>query len=100
MGESKEWHLKQKVMVGVIVAVSVSFLSSMYQFMWIVSSLDTTPPIVERVIALEFAMSQQGKTNEEILSTLKDIKITLGEIGREQSRRKPMVDYIERKMGK
>ena len=65
---------------------------------YIAKTLDTDPPIVERVRVLEFQTSEIGKTMTEIKNLLLRLDTTIESVNIEQSRRKPLVDYVEKQM--
>lgn len=94
------WHMSEKVMVGVIIGLASSLVLSLGQALYISKTLDTTPPIVERVRVLELQTSEMGKTMKEIKNLLVPLNDTMQLIHREQSRRKPMVDFVEKEMGR
>ena len=87
-------------MAGVIVALIINIVVSLGQAIYVMKTLDTDPPIVERVRVLELQMSEMGKTMDEIKELLKPLNATMALIHREQSRRKPLVDYVEKQMNK
>lgn len=92
------WHMSQKVIAGLIISVGASLVMSSYQFFWVVRSLDTNPPIVERIITLELKASEYGRLMARINLTLDELNKTMDKIHQEQSRRKPMVDYVEKQL--
>jgi len=90
--------MNEKVMVGVITALAINTAAVIWQAFFIIKTLDTDPPIVERIIALEYYNSEHGRVNQKILERLESIDRLITKFGNEQSRRKPLVDYIERKI--
>jgi len=102
-----EWHMDKKITIGLILAVSLTFITSAGQLFYVVKTLDTDPPLIERIIRLELHISEQGRVNTAILDELKEAKEDRREARKEraqfigeQKRRTPMVDYIEKRMGK
>ena len=94
------WHMNEKVMVGVIIAVAINTVTSIGQAVYVLKTLDTDPPIAERVRVLELKASDFGKTMSEVRDILKSLKLTIDAVHREQARRQPLVDYVEKRMNK
>lgn len=101
------WHTDKRFMIGLLVVVIPTLFVSIWNATFLLRTLNTTPSLVEKVNKLEFQMSEQGRVNQAILDELKDAKkerkearAERKEFLEEQARRTPMVNYIERKMGK
>jgi len=88
--------MSERVMIGVMVALGVNLTVSLGQAWYVVRTLDTDPPIVERVRVLELRTSELGKTMDEVKDILSDLKIVIDKVHNEQARRKPLVDYVEK----
>lgn len=101
------WHMNEKVMTGVIVALVINTAAMVWQGVFVLKTLDTDPPIVERVRKLEYQMSEQGRINQRILEQLHEMGVLIEKVTKEQlkfgnelSRRKPLADYIERQINR
>ena len=94
------WHMNEKVMIGVIVGLVLSVMGSMLNVWYVAQTLNTNPPLTDRVLALEIKMSEFGKTMESINETMKIGNNLMAKIHQEQSRRTPMVNFIEKEMGR
>lgn len=92
------WHMNEKVMTGVIAALIINTGAMIWQGLFVLKTLDTDPPIIERIIRLEYQQSEQGRVNQKIFDKLDELTILINRFGKEQSRRKPLVDYIEKKI--
>ena len=98
-GQKEEWHMEKKLIIGIISAVLINMSVSIWQGFFILKTLDTDPPIIERIIRLEYHMSEHGRVNLAILDELKEGRKERAVFRKEQSRRTPMINYIERKLG-
>ena len=96
----KEWHMEQKVIVGVIVGLTLSVLGQIGSYIYLAKILNTNPPLPDRVLALEIKVSDFGKVLYKMNDTLDETNKFIREVKNEQSRRKPMVDYIEKRINK
>lgn len=92
------WHTEKKFILGLMGVVILNTMAAIWQGFYIVKTLDTDPPIIERIIKLEFHQSEQGQVNKKIFAKLDELTTLINKFGSEQSRRKPLVDYIERKI--
>ncbi len=92
--------MNEKVMAGVIIALIINLTVSLGQAWYVVKTLDTDPPIVERVRVLELKTSELGKTMDEVKDILGELRVIIGKVHTEQSRRTPLVDYVERQLNK
>lgn len=98
MTSQRQWHLNEKLMVAIIAGLVINMISSGANIWYTFKMLDTDPPIIERIIKIEYALSEQGRVNQAILDELKDAKRERAKFIGEQQRRTPMVNYIERLM--
>lgn len=94
------WHMSEKVMVSVISGLVLSVIGQIGSYVYLAKMLNTTPPLPERVLKLEIQVSEFGKTLDKINETMKQTGDIIREVSKEQSRRKPMVDYIEHKINR
>jgi len=99
------WHLNQKFSVGVLILV----LSNIFTTIWWAAKLDTTVinlgDIPNRMTAVEEAIIVLRTENNlkngilgEVKQTLITLDNTISRIDREQARRTPMVDRVEKDM--
>jgi len=95
----EEWHMEQRIIVGIIITVLGNMGISIWNTSFLLRTLDTNPPIVQRIMKLEYHMSEHGQVNQKILDVLGDLRKDSRKFREEQSRRTPMINYIERKMG-
>lgn len=100
MANGKDWHMDKKIIIGLITAVLITMFTSMGQWFYVIKTLDTDPPLINRIIALEYHASEQGRVNQQILDELRQARKQRTKFVNEQSRRTPMVDWIEKRMGK
>ncbi len=70
----KDWHMDKKIIIGLIISVLSSMTFSIFQFFYVLKTLDTDPPIINRIIALEYHMSEHGRLNQQILDELKEAR--------------------------
>lgn len=105
------WHMSERIMIGVVTGVIMAALISIGNTIYLVKTLNTTPSIPDRVLKLEtnveFMRSEMAKaisgfesSLNKIDNTLKTIRYDQHVIEYEQSRRKPIVDYMEKKMNR
>jgi len=94
------WHTDKKIIIGLITAVLITMFTSLGQWFYVIKTLDTDPPLINRIIALEYQVSEQGRVNQAILDELRLARVQRAKFIGEQKRRTPMVDWIERRMGK
>ena len=94
------WHTDKKIIIGLITAVLITMFTSLGQWFYVIKTLDTDPPLINRIIALEYQASEQGRVNQAILDELRLARVQRAKFIGEQKRRTPMVDWIERRMGK
>ena len=94
------WHTDKKIIIGLITAVLITMFTSLGQWFYVIKTLDTDPPLINRIIALEYQVSEQGRVNRAILDELREARVQRAKFIGEQKRRTPMVDWIERRMGK
>ena len=85
------WHTEKKIIIGLITTVTASMLLSLFQFFYVVKSLDTDPPLVNRVIALEYHNSEQGRINQQILDEIKESRKERESFRAEQLKRTTIV---------
>jgi len=85
------WHMDKKLMVGIIGGVVLNAFAAIWQGLYIIKTLDTNPPLIDRLIALEYHASSHGRTNEKILDKLDDVVKLVHEFGEEQARRRTTV---------
>lgn len=93
------WHTDKKIIIGLIVAVLGTFITSLGQWFYVIKTLDTDPPLINRIIALEYHVSEHGRVNRQILDEIREARRVRTKFLGEQARRTPMVDWIEKKMG-
>lgn len=96
------WHMSERVMTGVVIGLVLSIIGSFGNTWYITKTLNTNPPLTDRVLALEIKMSEFGKTLENVskhmaLTSEKTHMLVL-KIHNEQARRKPLVDFVEDEM--
>ena len=94
------WHTDKKIIVGLITAVMITMFTSLGQWFYVIKTLDTDPPLINRIIALEYHASEQGRVNQQILDELRQARRERAKFIGEQQRRTPMVNWIEKRMGK
>ena len=70
----EDWHMDKKIIGGLIGAVVLNITVSAWQGFFILKTLDTDPPIIERIIKLEYQVSEQGRVNQLILDELRAAK--------------------------
>ena len=70
----EDWHMDKKIIGGLIGAVVLNITVSAWQGFFILKTLDTDPPIIERVIKLEYHVSEQGRINQKILDELTEAR--------------------------
>ena len=68
------WHTDKKIIIGLITAVLITLITSLGQWFYVIKTLDTDPPLINRIIALEYQVSEQGRVNQAILDELKEAK--------------------------
>ena len=90
------WHTNEKVMAGVIVALTVNLTVSMGQAWYVVKTLDTDPPIVERVRVLELKTSALGETMAEVKGILNSLDETIWIVHSEQIKNTTRLDSLEK----
>ena len=100
MTREDTWHTDKKIIIGLITAVLITMFTSLGQWFYVIKTLDTDPPLINRIIALEYQVSEQGRVNQAILDELRLARVQRAKFIGEQKRRTPMVDWIERRMGK
>jgi len=93
------WHTYKRFMVALLLAVIQTLIMSAWNTTFLLRTLDTNPPIVERVNQIEFRLSEQGRVNQAILDELREARRERATFRREQARRTPMINYTEKKMG-
>lgn len=77
--------MERRIIIGIITAVMINMGVSIWQGFFILKTLDTNPPIIERIIKLEFQLSEQGRVNQAILDELKEARKERAEFKAEQS---------------
>ena len=95
----EDWHMDKKIIGGLIGAVVLNITVSAWQGFFILKTLDTDPPIIERIIKLEYQVSEQGRVNQLILDELRDARKDRSKFMGEQSRRTSAIDWAEKQMG-
>ena len=93
-----DWHMSEKVIAGIVLGLSLSIIGQLGGGLYLFKQLNTSPPIPERVLRLEYQMSDFGQTLLRLNHTLDKTNLTMDKVAREQSRRTPMVDSVERNM--
>lgn len=93
------WHTDKRFMVALLLAVIPTLIMSAWNTTFLLRTLDTNPPIVERLIRLEYQVSEQGRINQLILDELRDAKRDRAKFMGEQSRRTSAIDWVEKQMG-
>ena len=92
--------MSERVMVGVIGALLINIMVSVGQAWYVIKTLDTDPPIVERIRVLELKTSDYGKAISEFKSVLNDVRDFLQAGNIERSRLETRLDYIEKGLDK
>lgn len=100
MSESKEWHMEQKVIIGVIVGLTLSVLGQIGSYIYLAKLLNTNPPLPDRVAKLEYQVSDFAQTMRDMNQTIRETNAIILKVSSEQSRRRPIVDYIEKRINK
>lgn len=95
---SNDWHMSEKVIAGIIVALSVSVIGQVVGGIYLFKQLNTSPPIPERLLRLEYQMSDFAQTMQRLNHTMEKMEMTINTVAKEQARRTPMVDAIEKQM--
>ena len=81
------WHNEKKIIIGLITAVLINMSMSIWQSIFVISSLDTDPPVIQRIIKLEFHASEQGRVNQKILDEIAAARQERERFREEQSKR-------------
>lgn len=100
MEKNTNWHTSEKVMTGVIIGLILNLVTGIGNTLYVAKTLTTTPPIPERVLALEIKVSEFGKTLDAVNDTMKETNNLIRMVHTEQARRKPIVDYVEKTINK
>ena len=87
MTEEMNWHTDKKIIIGLITAVMITMLTSIGQWFYVIKTLDTDPPIITRIIKLEYHASEQGRVNQKILDELRESRRQRTNFSAEQSKR-------------
>jgi len=87
MTEEMTWHTDKKIIIGLITAVMITMVTSMGQWFYVIKTLDTNPPIIQRIITLEYSVSEQGRVNQAILDELRQARKQRAKFAGEQSKR-------------
>lgn len=95
----KDWHSEKKIMIAVITAVLINLIMSVWQMAYVFKTLDTNPPLINRIIKLEYHMSEQGRVNTLILDELRAAKKQRDKFISEQARRTSAISWVEKQMG-
>lgn len=90
--------MSEKVIAGIIISLSVSIIGQIAGGIYLFKQLNTNPPIPERVLKLEYQMSDFAQTLLRMNHTLESLDITIEKVSKEQARRTPMVNSMERQM--
>jgi len=93
------WHTDKRFMIALLLAVIPTLMMSTWNTVFLLRALDTNPPIVERLIRLEYQTSEQGRINQLILDELRDAKKDRAKFISEQSRRTSAINWVEKQMG-
>jgi len=72
--EGMEWHMEKRIIIGIITTVLINMGMSIWNTSFLLRTLDTDPSIVNRIIALEYQVSEQGRVNLQILDELREAK--------------------------
>lgn len=81
------WHNEKKIIIGLIIAVLGTLFTSLGQWFYVIKTLDTNPPLINRIIVLEYKVSEQGRVNQAILDELKEARKERAVFKREQAKR-------------
>jgi len=92
------WHMSEKVMVGVIGALIINITVSIGQAWYVIKTLDTDPPIVERVRILELKTSDYGQAVADFKDVLSDVRDLLQASNISLERLETRLDYVEKRL--
>ena len=81
------WHTDKKIIIGLITAVMVTMFTSLGQWFYVIKTLDTDPPLITRIIKLEYHMSEHGRVNQAILDELRLAGAQRAAFAKEQAKR-------------
>ncbi len=93
------WHTDKRFMIALLLAVIPTLIMSAWNTTFLLRALDTNPSIVERLIRLEFFMSEQGRINSAILDEIKEARKERAKFLSEQAKRTNSIKWVEKKMG-
>ena len=86
------WHLDKRLMIGLLVATIPTFFISIWNTSFLMRTLDTDPPIVQRLVKLEYYQSEAGRINRKILDELEKATKERRDFRDEQFRRTTTVN--------
>lgn len=87
MTKEMTWHTDKKIIIGLITAVMITMFTSLGQWFYVIKTLDTNPPIITRIIKLEYHASEHGRVNQAILDELREARVQRAKFVAEQSKR-------------